>query len=85
MPEEDAMQRGYALCNMDLTKVISIDKNKQKFIWIDISGTKAINKALCFYDKTEARNIQQRIIDHYKGLMEESQVVNVSKLYSKVF
>ena len=82
---EDKMQRGYALCSMDLTKVISIDKNKQKFIWIDIDGTKAINKALCFYDKTEARNVQQRMIEHHDGVMQESQVVNVSRLYSKIF
>ena len=82
---EDKMQRGYALCSMDLTKVISIDKDKQKFIWIDIDGTKAINKALCFYDKTEARNVQQRMIEHYDGVMQESQVVNVSRLYSKIF
>lgn len=85
MLEEDAMQRGYTLCNMDLTKVISIDKNKKEFVWIDINGTKAINKALCFYDKTEARNIQQRIINHYDGDLDETQVVNVSKLYSKIF
>lgn len=79
------MQRGYTLCNMDLTKVISIDKNKKEFVWIDINGTKAINKALCFYDKTEARNIQQRVINHYDGDLDETQVVNVSKLYSKIF
>jgi len=78
------MQRGYALCNKELTKVISIDKEKNKFVWINIDSTKAINKALCFYNKTEARNIQQRIIDHHDGVMEESHVVNVSKLYSKV-
>ena len=84
MLEEDAMQRGYTLCNMDLTKVISVDKEKKTFQWIDISGTKAINKALCFYDKTEARNIQQRVIDHYDGDLPETQVVNVSKLYSKI-
>jgi len=83
--DDDAMQRGYTLCNKDLTKVISIDKDKQKFIWIDIDGTKSINKALCFYDKTEARNIQSRIIEHCDGLSEDSEVVNVSRLYSKIF
>jgi len=48
MLEEDAMQRGYTLCNMDLTKVISVDKEKKTFQWIDISGTKAINKDFVF-------------------------------------
>lgn len=79
------MQRGYTLCNKDLTKVISIDKDKQKFIWIDIDGTKSINKALCFYDKTEAKNIQSRMIDCCGSLPGESEVVNVAKLYSKLF
>ena len=79
------MQRGYTLCDMDLTKVISIDKEKEDFVWVDIKGTQSINKALCFYNKTEARNVQTRVVDHYKGLVPETQIVNVAKLYSKIF
>ena len=82
---EDAMQRGYTLCDMNFNKVISIDKEKKKFQLIDITGTRSLNKALCFYDKTEAMNIQKRVIEHCDGNLPEMQVVNVSKLYSKVF
>ena len=82
--DEDAMQRGYTLCTMDLAKVISVDKENQTFEWIDIASTQSINQALCFYDKTEARNVQKRIIEHYDGDLPESQVVNVAKLYGKV-
>lgn len=78
------MQRGYALCNRNLKQVLSIDKANNTFVFIDIDGTQSINKALCFYDKTEARNVQGRIKQKDADLYGETEIVNVARLYNKI-
>ena len=77
------MQRGYTLCNEKLTKLLSIDKETNKFVWLPINSTSVINKALCFCNKTEALNIQKRIADLKQKNLVKSTVVNVARLYSK--
>lgn len=82
--KEADMQRGYTLCNKDLNQVVSIDKTNNKFVWIDIKGTQAINKALCFYDKTEAKNICKRIQTKDAEQFGDLEIVNVARLYNKI-
>ena len=76
------MQRGYALANIDLDKVVGIKKDKSGFYLIPILDLSTLNKALCFNNITAAKAIQTQITD-FDPDFPEIKIVNVAQLYNK--
>ena len=76
------MQRGYALANIDLDKVVCIKKDKSGFHLTPISNLAILNKALCFNNITAAKTIQTQIKD-FDPDFPEIKIVNVAQLYNK--
>lgn len=77
------MQRGYVLCNYDLSQVLCLTPGKDGVLLQDVDSTKVLNKAMCLHDLTEAKNISQRLQD--KDLTADLEIVNVARLYKKFF
>ena len=77
------MQRGYVLCNYDLSQVLCLTPEKDGVVLHDVTSTKVLNKAMCLHDLTEAKNISQRLQD--KQLTADLEIVNVARLYNKFF
>jgi hypothetical protein len=77
------MQRGYVLCNYDLSEVLCLTPGKNGVQLQPVDSTKVLNKAMCLHDLTEAKNISQRLQD--KQLTGDLEIVNVARLYKKFF
>lgn len=77
------MQRGYVLCNYDLSQVLCLTPEKDAVILQDVISTKVLNKAMCLPDLTEAKNVSQMLQE--KDLTGDLEIVNVARLYKKFF
>lgn len=77
------MQRGYVLCNYDLSQVLCLTPGKNGVVLQDVSSTKVLNKAMCLPDLTEAKNVSQMLQE--KDLTGNLEIVNVARLYKKFF
>jgi len=77
------MQRGYVLCNHDLSQVLCLTPGKDAVVLHDVSSTKVLNKAMCLPDLTEAKNVSQMLQE--KDLTGNLEIVNVARLYKKFF
>lgn len=77
------MQRGYVLCNYNLSQVLCLTPGKDGVVLQDVTSTKVLNKAMCLPDLTEAKNVSQMLQE--KDLTGDLQIVNVARLYKKFF
>ena len=77
------MQRGYVLCNYDLSQVLCLTAEKDGVVLQDVSSTKVLNKAMCLPDLTEAKNVSQMLQN--KEMTGDLEIVNVARLYKKFF
>jgi hypothetical protein len=77
------MQRGYVLCNYDLSQVLCLTPGKDGVMLQDVDSTKVLNKAVCLPDLTEAKNVSQRLQN--KEMTGDLEIVNVARLYKKFF
>jgi hypothetical protein len=77
------MQRGFVFCNKDFTKVLCIDSKVHGFVMISVDDTKALNKAMCLHDLTEAKNIQSRL--DVNGMNNDLEITNIARLYKKFY
>ena len=77
------MQRGFVFCDADFSRVLCIGSNKSTFELIDVDSTKALNKAMCMPDLTEAKNVLKRL--DINGMNGNLQITNVARLYKKFF
>ena len=77
------MQRGYVLCNYNLSQVLCLTSGKDGVVLQDVTSTKVLNKAMCLPDLTEAKNVSQMLQE--KDLTGDLEIVNVARLYKKFF
>jgi hypothetical protein len=77
------MQRGYVLCNTDLSKVLCLNGDRSGIQLKEVDSTKVLNKAICLSDLTEIKNILRIFKD--KELTGDLEIVNVARLYKKFF
>jgi hypothetical protein len=77
------MQRGYVLCNYNLSQVLCLTPGKDGVVLQDVTSTKVLNKAMCLPDLTEAKNVSQMLQE--KDLTGDLEIVNVARLYKKFF
>ena len=77
------MQRGYVLCNYDLSQVLCLTPGKDGVMLQDVDSTKVLNKAVCLPDLTKAKNVSQRLQN--KEMTGDLEIVNVARLYKKFF
>ena len=77
------MQRGYVLCNYDLSQVLCLTPGKDGVVLQAVDSTKVLNKAMCLPDLTEAKNVSQMLQE--KDLTGDLEIVNVARLYKKFF
>ena len=77
------MQRGYVLCNTDLSKVLCLSSDQSGIQLKEVDSTKVLNKAICLSDLTEIKNILRMFKD--QELTGDLEIVNVARLYKKFF
>lgn len=77
------MQRGYVLCNYDLSEVLCLTPGKDGVVLQAVDSTKVLNKAMCLPDLTEAKNVSQMLQN--KDMTGDLEIVNVARLYKKFF
>ena len=77
------MQRGYAICTTDLSRILTIAPCKTKFIFVPITGGQALTDAICFTDISNAKTIVSRAKKKFEG-MPETKIVNVALLYNRI-
>jgi hypothetical protein len=77
------MQRGYVLCNYDLSQVLCLTPGKDGVVLQTVDSTKVLNKAMCLPDLTEAKNVSQMLQN--KEMTGDLEIVNVARLYKKFF
>ncbi len=73
------MQSGYALCTPDSLKVLCLKKNPTSIELLEVSDISNLNRALCLPDLTSIKSLYERLKE--KNLVENLDIVNISKLY----
>ena len=77
------MQRGYAICTTDLSRILTIAPCKSKFIFVKITSGKVLTDAICFNDISQAKSIVLRAEKKFED-MPETKIVNVALLYNRI-
>jgi hypothetical protein len=78
------MQRGFVLCDANLEHVLCLNPDKDGFQLEEVVDTRTLNRALCLFDVTEAKNVYTRVEEH-AGDDLNLEIVNVARLYKKFF
>ena len=77
------MQRGYAICTTDLSRILTIAPCKSKFIFVTITSGQVLTNAICFNDISAAKSIVIRAKEKFED-MPETKIVNVALLYNRI-
>ena len=77
------MQRGYAICTTDLSRILTIAPCKSKFIFVKITSGQVLTDAICFNDISQAKSIVLRAEEKFED-MPETKIVNVALLYNRI-
>ena len=77
------MQRGYAICTTDLSRILTIAPCKSKFIFVKITSGQVLTDAICFSDISQAKSIVLRAEKKFED-MPETKIVNVALLYNRI-
>ena len=77
------MQRGYAICTTDLSRILTIAPCKSKFIFVKITSGQVLTDAICFNDISQAKSIDLRARKKFDD-MPETKIVNVALLYNRI-
>ena len=77
------MQRGYAICTTDLSRILTIAPCKSKFIFVTITSGQVLTNAICFNDISAAKSIDIRAREKFED-MPETKIVNVALLYNRI-
>ena len=77
------MQRGYAICTTDLSRILTIAPCKSKFIFVTITSGQVLTDAICFNDISQAKSIVLRAEEKFED-MPETKIVNVALLYNRI-
>ena len=77
------MQRGYAICTTDLSRILTIAPCKSKFIFVKITSGQVLTDAICFNDISQAKSIDLRAREKFDDIP-ETKIVNVALLYNRI-
>jgi len=78
------MQTGFVLCSPDLSRVVCLTPDKNGFQLEDVENTLVLNRAMCFHNRTEAKNILGRIEAQVEREL-DIEVKNIALLYKKFY
>lgn len=78
------MQTGFVLCSPDLSRVVCLTPEKNGFQLEYVEDTLVLNRAMCFHNRTEAKNILKRIQDHVEKEL-NIDIKNIALLYKKFY
>jgi hypothetical protein len=78
------MQTGFVLCTSELDRIVCLTPDKNGFQLETIDNTLVLNRALCFHNRTEAKNILTRIESHLDREL-DIEIKNIALLYKKFY
>jgi hypothetical protein len=78
------MQTGFVLCTSELDRIVCLTPDKNGFQLETINNTLVLNRALCFHNRTEAKNILTRIESHMDREL-DIDIKNIALLYKKFY
>ena len=77
------MQRGYAICTTDLSRILTIAPCKTKFIFVPITSGQVLQMLYALLTYQMLRQLNQEQEKSLEG-MPETRIVNVALLYNRI-
>jgi len=75
------MKSGFVFCDFDNRNVLCYTEDRSSVELIPIDSANGLNKAICLSDRTEMRNIQERL--RKSDIVDDVYIVNIGSLYKR--
>jgi|GEM_PF-1257481 hypothetical protein len=75
------MKSGFVFCDFDNRNVLCYTEDRSSVELIPIDSAAGLNKAICLSDRTEMRNIQERL--RKSDIVDDVYIVNIGSLYKR--
>ena len=75
------MKSGFVFCDFDNRNVLCYTKDRTTVELIPIDSASSLGKAICLSDRTEMRNIQERL--RKSDIVDDVYIVNIGSLYKR--
>ena len=75
------MKSGFVFCDFDNQNVLCYTEDRSSVELIPIDSAAGLNKAICLSDRTEMRNIQERL--RKSDIVDDVYIVNIGSLYKR--
>ncbi len=77
------MKSGFVFCDFDNQNVLCYTEDRSTVQLLPIESAKNLNKAICLGDRTEMKNIQERL--KAGDIIDDLYIVNIGTLYKRYF
>lgn len=77
------MKSGFVFCDFDNQNVLCYTDDRSSVQLVPVSSTTNLNRAICLSDRTEMKNIQERLKS--SDIIDDLYIVNVGTLYKRFF
>ena len=75
------MKSGFVFCDFDNRNVLCYTEDRSSVELIPIDSAAGLSKAICLDDRTEMRNIQERL--RKSDIVDDVYIVNIGSLYKR--
>ena len=75
------MKSGFVFCDFDNRNVLCYTEDRSSVELIPIDSATGLSKAICLSDRTEMRNIQERL--RKSDIVDDVYIVNIGSLYKR--
>tara|TARA_B100001063_G_C16769720_1_gene560846 strand:+ start:1722 stop:1961 length:240 start_codon:yes stop_codon:yes gene_type:complete len=75
------MKSGFVFCNLDKQNVLCYTSDRTSVELIPVDSAASLGKAICLSDRTEMRNIQERL--RKCDIIDNVYIVNIGSLYKR--
>ena len=75
------MKSGFVFCNSDKQNVLCYTSDRTSVELIPVDSAASLGKAICLSDRTEMRNIQERL--RKCDIIDNVYIVNIGSLYKR--
>lgn len=81
--KEPDVKSGYVFCDFDNRNVLCYTEDRSSVQLVPVDSSKNLNKAICLGDRTEMKNIQERLKSN--DIIDDLYIVNIGTLYKRFF
>jgi hypothetical protein len=77
------VKSGFVFCDFDNQNVLCYTDDRSSVQLVPVSSTTSLNRAICLDDRTEMKNIQERLKS--SDIIDDLYIVNIGTLYKRFF